>query len=151
MASYEDMSLEELREECKKRDLKVSGNKDELVGRLELNDIESESGDDASTDVEDEVDAADAPEAEEGDSDEAGDEDGDDEGEPDTSDDPEEGRQDAAPSEDEPTSRPARVATRGSGEAEAVAKVKGRLPQEDPDKSPFKYAVLPDGRKAPLK
>lgn len=51
MADYEEMNKDELQEELSKRELPVSGNKDDLVARLELNDAEAEEaaggGDDA--------------------------------------------------------------------------------------------------------
>lgn len=43
--SYEDQTKEELQEELRDRDLKVSGTKEELIERLEEDDTTSDSGD----------------------------------------------------------------------------------------------------------
>ena len=152
MRNYDDLNLEELRDLCEERGLKKSGNKDELVARLELNDLEADGeadgdpgGEDAAaTDVEGEADA-DEGDGSDDDSDDEGD---DDSGESGPSDDEEGDAEEAAPTEGRPT--PGRVAKKGDGSAPPVAKVKGRTAQQDPDRSPFGYSVLPDGRKAPF-
>jgi hypothetical protein len=71
---YDSKSVVELRDECRERGLKTSGNKDELVGRLELADLE---GDEEVKEFEAEEDATSTPstdvdegEADEGESEE---------------------------------------------------------------------------------
>lgn len=54
MSNYEDMNKEELQEALAARDLPTSGNKDDLVARLELADAEAEGADTSDAPVEDE-------------------------------------------------------------------------------------------------
>ena len=56
MSEYEGLTNDELRDILEERDLKVSGTKDELIARLELNDAERE--------MEEEADEAPEPEPE---------------------------------------------------------------------------------------
>lgn len=167
---YEDLSLEELRDTCKERDLKVSGNKDELVARLELADLERDEAsetpvdgaEDDPTPVEEEaapqepqVAAVPDPEPE-----------------PDPDPDPSPPEDDpagGAPAPEEPEVTEAQgVEIQSSDDAVGwrkgnrkgrlpepelapVAPIRGRTAQEGADvKGAFQFAVLPDGRRVPI-
>lgn len=74
MAEYEDMTKDELQAELEDRDLPVSGNKDELVARLELDDAEKETGEteDETTSEDESSETAPEDETDEGPDEDAG-------------------------------------------------------------------------------
>jgi hypothetical protein len=140
MSEYEDMTLEELRDECRARDLKISGSKDELVARLELNDheVEFESGDEPQDDEPTPVDGGD-----EGD------------GEPEPEPEPEGGDESDDSDEGEPANmEPSGLLEQRIGDDESrkpapVSRAKGPTAQEQSE-SPFPYAIGPDGLRHPF-